>query len=340
MDPQVYVKARIADLKPELPWERRSVQVMRSWQTRLRAKVKAAIGLPNEPPRPLQAQTHEVRDFPQYRRETVRFESRPGLEVYGYFLTPKGCKPKQPAILCLPGHGYGVDSIVGIKEDKSMRAWGDWGDYQKDFALQCVAHGYPTFAIEQVSFGYRRDAKANKEGGGASSCVRDSMAALMFGETMTGWRVWDAMRALDYLTTRPEVDPKRLATMGISGGGLASLFAGCIDTRVKVTVVSGYLNTWRDSVLSVDHCVDNYAPGLLKLCEMPDFAGLCAPRALFAESGTLDPIFPMPAFKNAVERLEDIYSTFGAAGQFGHELFEGDHQFHGTDAFKFLQYRL
>src|SRR5438270_7556576 len=94
MDPQVYIRGLIADLKQELPWERRSIEMMRSWQSRLRAKVKACIGLPNEPPRPLQAQTHEVRDFPQYRRETVRFESRPGMEVFGYFLTPSGCKPK------------------------------------------------------------------------------------------------------------------------------------------------------------------------------------------------------------------------------------------------------
>jgi hypothetical protein len=337
MDPQSYVKSRIASLKPELPWERRSIQMMRSWQSRLRTKVKSAIGLPNEPPRPLQAQTHEVKDFPQYRRETVRFESRPGLEVFGYFLTPAGCQSRQPAILCLPGHGYGVDSIVGIKPDGSLRAWGEWGDYQMDFALQCVANGYPTFAIEQVSFGKRRDAKANQSGGGSSSCVRDSMAALMLGETMTGWRVWDAMRALDYLGTRPEVDPKRLATMGISGGGLTSLFTACLDQRVKAAVVSGYLNTWAGSILSVDHCVDNYAPGLLKLCEMPDFAGLCAPRALFAESGSRDPIFPLPHFKSAVERVEDIYSSFGAAGQFEHEVFDGDHQFHGRGAFAFLR---
>jgi dienelactone hydrolase len=310
---------------------------MRSWQSRLRSKVKASIGLPNEPPRPLQAMTHEIREFPQYRRETVRFESRPGLEVFGYFLTPAGCKPKQPAILCLPGHGTGVDSIVGIRPDQSMRPWGEWGDYQNDFALQCVEHGYPTFAIEQVSFGHRRDKKADQAGGGSSSCVRDSMAALMLGETMTGWRVWDAMRALDYLGTRPEVDPKRLATMGISGGGLTSLFVAALDQRVKVAVVSGYLNTWRDSVLAVDHCVDNYAPGLLKLCEMPDFAGLCAPRALFAESGTKDPIFPLHAFKSAVEKLEDIYSSFGAGDRFKYQIFDGDHQFHGKGAFEFIK---
>jgi len=159
----------------------------------------------------------------------------------------------------------------------------------------------------------------------------------MLGETMTGWRVWDAMRALDYMVTRPEVDPQRLATMGISGGGMTSLFTACLDTRVQVAVVSGYLNTFRDSILAVNHCVDNYVPGLLKVVEMPDMAGLIAPRALFAESGTKDPIFPLPAFEQAVARLREIYAAFGVPERFGWEVFEGDHQFHGVGAFAFLK---
>jgi dienelactone hydrolase len=137
-----------------------------------------------------------------------------------------------------------VDSIIGIDESGGQRAWGDWGEYQADFALQCVANGYPTFAIEQVSFGHRRDAQAMAVGGGASSCVRDSMAALMLGETITGWRAWDASCALGYLANRPEVDGERLATMGISGGGLTSLFTACLDARVKVAITA-WITTFR-----------------------------------------------------------------------------------------------
>jgi hypothetical protein len=320
-----------------MAWKPGSLEEMRRWQTRLRARLRTLVGGLSGPRAPLQAAIHETRDFRGYRRETVRFQSRPGLEVFGYFLIPANCPPRRPAILCLPGHGRGVDSIVGIAEDNSQRKLDEPAEYQKDFALQCVAHGYPAFAIEQISFGHRRDAEAQRAGGSTSSCTRDSMAALMLGETMTGWRVWDAMRALDYMVTRPEVDPQRLATMGISGGGMTSLFTACLDTRVQVAVVSGYLNTFRDSILAVNHCVDNYVPGLLKVVEMPDMAGLIAPRALFAESGTKDPIFPLPAFEQAVARLREIYAAFGVPERFGWEVFEGDHQFHGVGAFAFLK---
>jgi acetyl esterase/lipase len=195
-------------------------------------------------------------------------------------------------------------------------------------------------AIEQISFGHRRDAQARQSGPNASSCTRDSMAALQLGETMTGWRVWDAMRALDYLETRPEVDKNRLAVMGISGGGLTALFTAALDARVRAAVVSGYLNTFADSILSIDHCPDNYVPGLRAVAEMSDIAGLVAPRALFAESGTDDPIFPIGAFEHARARVRDVYAALGAPDQFGSEVFDGDHRFHGAGAFAFLEARL
>ncbi len=340
MDPQVELRRRIAEVKPTLGFKPGSPDVLAKWQKQLRARLAAAIGGLAERKCPLSAEVHETREFRTYRRETVRFQSRPGFEVFGYYLAPKPEIPPGPAILCLPGHGTGVDNVVGLTDKGKQREVGENGEYQADFALQCVSKGYRVLAIEQVSFGHRRDAQAARSGGGASSCNRDSMALLMLGDTMTGWRVWDAMRGLDYLAARKDVDPARLATMGISGGGLTSLFTAALDTRVKAAVVSGYFNTWRESILAVDHCVDNYIPGLMKICEMPDLAGLVAPRALFCEAGTKDNIFPLPAFERAVVTARTIYSAFGVQGKFGSEIFEGEHEFHGKGAFEFLAARL
>ena len=90
----------------------------------------------------------------------------------------------------------------------------------------------------------------------------------------------------------------------------------------------------------MDQCPDNYVPGLLNVAEMPDVAGLIAPRALFCESGDRDPIFPRPAFDQAVAQVRAIYAAFNAPAQFDAEVFAGDHRFHGAGAFPFLASRL
>jgi hypothetical protein len=101
--------------------------------------------------------------------------------------------------------------------------------------------------------------------------------------------------------------------------------------------VSGYFNTFADSILSIHHCIDNYVPGLSGVVEMPDLAGLVAPRPLFVEGGDRDPIFPLHTLQKAITQATEIYSAWGVPGRFGSEVFEGDHQFHGVGAFRFLK---
>jgi len=305
----------------------------RAWQRRLRKTLVELLGgFPK--PAPLKPRVVATQRFKHYTRQTVHFNTRDALSAFAYFLLPNGFRAPGPAVLCLPGHGRGVDDIVGIKEDGTMRQ--RYGEYQNDFALQCVHHGYAVLALEQMCFGHRRDPAAVKAGSGSSSCQPASGAALLFGQTMIGWRVYDAMRAIDYLCTRREVDPKRIATMGISGGGTTSFHAAAVDPRVKVAVVSGYFNTYADSVMSIPHCMDNYIPGILNVAEMPDVAGLIAPRGLFIESGTQDPIFPVAATRKAYRYARRIYRLFGAQRQIALEVFDDTHRWWGKGAFQFL----
>lgn len=308
-----------------------------TWQRTLRAKLTELVGGFPQQATDLHSEILESREFPTYFRETLQFQSRPHASVFGYFLspTPVDRSTPKPTILCLAGHGRGVDDIVGINEDGTLRE--AYGGYQNDFALQCVANGYNVMAIEQFGFGHRRDPAASQRGAGNSSCQPSAGAALLLGHTMVGWRVYDAIRAFDYLETRPEVDSDRLGVMGISGGGTTTFFTAALDTRVKAAVVSGYFNTFRDSILSLSHCIDNYIPNVLQYAEMYDIAGLIAPRALFVESGTEDTIFPIEATRFAVNAAKEIYRCFGAETQVGFEAFEAGHSFHGVGAFAFLK---
>jgi dienelactone hydrolase len=278
------------------------------------------------------------REFATYTRETVNFNSQERLTVYGYFITPKGYRAPGPCVICIPGHGAGVDEICGILPDGSVRDNRD--GYQHDFALQCADHGFTALALEPLGFGHRRDEAARKKGAGASSCMPAAGAALLLGQCMIGWRLWDIIRAVDYLETRKEVDAARIGLMGISGGGMMTLFGAALEPRIKACLVSGYYNYFRDCIFGLAHCIDNYVPGLLALAEMPDVAGLIAPRPMFVESGTMDPIFPIDATRKAFDDARGIWRVWGAEDRLGLEVFEGDHYFSGKQGFPFLKRHL
>jgi dienelactone hydrolase len=314
-----------------------SPKAAQAWQKKLRAKVEELVG--GFPARtPLNPKVLETREFPAYTRETILFESRPGLPVFGYFLRPKNVPGPLPVALCIPGHGRGVDDIVGIAEDGSYRT--ARVGYQYDFALQAVELGLAAFAVEPFGFGHRRGEAARRSGPGSSSCQPTSGAAFLLGETMIGWRVYDMMRSIDYLETRKEVDPKRVGCMGISGGGTITLYSAALDTRIKAALVSGYLCTYRDSIVSISHCIDNYVPGILNWADCSDVAGLIAPRALFSESGEKDNIFPVAGARQAFEETKKIYEAMGAADNCAQEIHPRNHQWWGREGLPFLARQL
>jgi hypothetical protein len=149
------------------------------WQRVLRRKlVELMGGFPAERG-PLRARTLEVRDFPNYKREKFIFESRPGVGVLGYLITPVNRSAPLPAVICIPGHGRGVDDIVGIDEHGNDRF--TKSGYQKDFALQAAEHGLAAVAIEPMAFGCRRDPLTRSKGLGASACQPTAGSALLLG---------------------------------------------------------------------------------------------------------------------------------------------------------------
>jgi Dipeptidyl aminopeptidases/acylaminoacyl-peptidases len=261
----------------------------------------------------------ETRTFAGYRRDKIVFDSRDGVSVLAYVLVPDKLPRPAATVICVPGHGRGVDDIVGIDDDGRERT--DKVGYQYDFAIQVVEAGMAAVAIEPMAFGCRRDPLNAAQGLSRKGCEPVAGGALMLGETMIGWRVWDVIRTLDYIATRPELDASRVGCMGISGGGTTTLFSAALEPRIRAAMVSGYLNTFRDSIGSLAHCVDNYVPGILNWAEMYDVGGLIAPRPLFVESGEKDNIFPVAASIESFKNVREMYGVFEAADSVEHEVF-------------------
>jgi dienelactone hydrolase len=333
-DPVAYTLDLYAAAPRRLRFQARTRSEAEAWQQQLRGKLTELVGgFPAERP-PLRPMTLETRAFPGYRREKIVFDSRPGVSVLAYLLLPDTARKPAATMVCIPGHGRGVDDIVGIDEHGADRT--DKAGYQHDFAIQAAEAGMAAVAIEPMAFGCRRDTITARKGLATSACQPSAGGALLVGQTMLGWRVWDVMRTLDYIATRTELDSSRVGCMGISGGGTVTLFSTALDARIRAAFVSGYLNTFRDSVGSLSHCIDNYVPGILNWAEMHDVAGLIAPRPLFVESGEKDDIFPIRASIESFTRAREVYNVFGVQDRIEQEVFPGEHSFWGKRGLPFL----
>ena len=124
--------------------------------------------------------------------------------------------------------------------------------------------------------------------------------------------------------------------MGNSGGGTITLFSAALLSRVAFAMPSCYFCTFRDSIMSIYHCMDNYIPGLLKYAEMADVMGLFAPKPLVIVAGAKDDIFPIAATRKAFRDLRRIYAACGAGERCHLVVGNGGHRFYQEEAWPVL----
>ena len=303
---------------------------------------RAYVSCLGEMPQHCPLDAHIVSETPceGYTRLKIEYTVDGGFRAPAYVLVPDGISEKSPAVVALAGHGYGVADIVGLTESGEEKQPEKDPGYQKNFAAELAKRGCVVAAPELFGFGELMLEPKQGHSAEGSSCYMLTTQLFMYGKTMAGIRVWQAQRMFEYLGARADVDPGRIGSMGISGGGLVSSFFAAYNKNVKACVVSGYFCTFKHSIMGLHHCIDNFVPGFLKYGEMAELFALIAPRPLLMESGTKDTIFPIEAVKSSYAKLAALYGRLGAKDNIDIDIFEGEHQISGAKAYDFLAERL
>jgi len=274
---------------------------------------------------PLDPRTLFSRELSVGSMEKIRFSSELGADVLAYLALPRAAAPPYPLMICLQGHSSGMHNSLGLRSDDEATEVEVEGG--RDFARQALREGWAALCIEQRSLGQRAEqlqARTNRY----NPCHDAALHALLLGRTLLGERLYDVERGIDYASTRPEIDLSRVGITGNSGGGTVAIWAAALLGRIGFAMPSCALCTFRDSLMSIYHCADNYVPGVLKVAEMADVAGLIAPRPMVVVTGEQDEIFPIEGVRRCHEAVRRVYTALGhddrlvlAVGRGGHRYY-------------------
>ena len=300
-----FVKATAADLRGEDP----PPATMAAWRKQ-RAEIRAGLleawgGFPQKHA-PLNPRKHGELIRDGYRVEKITFETMPGVTMTAnaYVPTRRG---KLPAVLCVHGHWRGA------KQDPNVQA-------------RCVGLaklGFFVLAVDAFGAGERGLGKKLGEYHG------EMVAATLYptGRPLSGLQVYENMRAVDYLLTRPEVDGENIGITGASGGGNQTMYAGAWDERFKAVVPVCSVGNYQ-AYLGAACCMCEVVPGALQFTEEWGVLGLTAPRALMVISATRDAFqFSVGEAQKSLAKARPVYGLYGKDNHVRHAIFESPHAY-------------
>lgn len=271
-------------------------------QAKVRSQVLALIGaLPQRTP--LNARFMGESQGDGFRIRKVIFESQPGFFVTALLYIPTaGAAEKRAAILMSPGHAPS----------------GKAGD--APIAAIFARNGFVVLSYDPIGQGERLQ-YPDPAKSGASLAERPtgehgeaSLQPMLIGDTFARYEVWDAMRAVDFLASLPEVDPNRIGAVGCSGGGTITALSSALDSRIAAIGAACYITSF-DALLPTlgPQDAEQSSPGFISSgLDFADWIELAAPRP-YAVISTDSDMFPFAGARSTVIEARRFYSLFDPA---------------------------
>ena len=285
-----------------------------SWKTQ-RNKVKRIVlaSLQEMPPRPSPAAVKVVNVDKKdgWRIEKFVFDNGVDSRVPGYIAIPEDGKKRHPAILTMHGHSSSKDNMFGYEPTS------------QDVAELLAKEGYVVLGIDNYFNGERKGAGPAGEletmQRGSDQEMSLFKLNLWLGRTLWGMMLRDEQIALDYLASRPEVDPGRIGAQGMSMGSTRAWWLAAIDDRIRAVVAVACFTRYEDLIAIRQlraHGIYYFVPGLLKHFDSEGVMALLAPRPFLALTGDRDAGSPPEGMKKLEQILGKVYRLYGQPESF------------------------
>ena len=304
-----------------------------NWRAQARARAMHALLAP--PPAGLfDPRIVSEQDRGTYTARKVVFNVTGDSRVLGFLLVPKGTGPF-PAVLLLHDHGARFD----IGKEKVIETWDDSSDRPasaRKWVDQCYGgrfigdelarRGYACFCTDALNWSDR---------GGAGYEGQQALAAnlLNLGMSLAGCIAHEDLRAAEFLATRPEVDPRRVAAMGLSMGSFRTWQVAALSDRISAGVAVCWMATHRGLMVPGNNQTRGQSaftmthPGLVNDLDYPDVASIACPKPMLFYNGLQDKLFPVACVREAYARMRKTWESQHAGDRLVTRLWDAPHVF-------------
>lgn len=242
-----------------------------------------------------------------------------------YITQPANANGK--TILYIHGHdSLGVRGAITFHEKKEP--------YHKNIALKMAEEGFNVIMPELIGYGEAVYEYLLKGQPAKGECFFNYAFLTMCGYDLTALRVWQTMRVIDFIQL---IGYKSDILFGISGGGLICELVGVLDDAIENMIISSYVNTYEDSILAKEQCIDNYIHGINQIGNSYEILALAAPKRMLLLNGTGDRPFPLAGTEKAFAYIKEIYKKYGAEEKLQTYIFEGRHEVNSEIVMEWLE---
>jgi dienelactone hydrolase len=341
---------------PRLSFRQPEFGSVDAWRPVARARFLELLLSPGGSATPIPVTQHK-REFDGLEIEHLEWQLPYGPPTQAVLLKPAGARGKLPGVVGLHDHGgnkyFGLRKITLTSKDPHPAMVRHQQEYYGGaaWANELARRGYVVLVHDTFTFGSRRMRlsdlpesirhqlvevnpeseeeieRYNHFAGEHEHVIAKSLFSA--GMTWPGVFIFDDRRALDYLTSRPDVDATRVGCCGLSGGGLRTVMLTGADERIRCSCCAGMMTTWRDYLLnkSFTHTWMCYVPGLPRELDYPEIIGLNAPHPVLVLNNRQDQLFTMPEMERADRILTEVYRKAGAADHYRANFYDGPHKF-------------
>lgn len=284
----------------------KSLAEFETLRTARKKELMRCLGLDPMPAKtPLNARMTGTIQRNGYRIEKVVFESRPNFFVTAHVYVPNTIRGKLPVVMNVNGH---------------------WAHKKNEDRIQLRAafqatQGYIAIAIDSPGWSFEGNSLIERRAEGN----HNDFQLVQGGSNATGYYVWDAIRALDYMATRSDTDMAHIGITGASGGGLATLYTFAADDRYTAAVPVVYMASME---LAPDNgCLCNHVPATSQIGDRSDVMAIQAPKPVYLMGAENDGEFPPAATQLTGKKMQETWSLFGKKDDVSTQIFDGGHDY-------------